>query len=140
MTAESDRIPCIEVYRGCRIHDQQSRQRIETVKSEIDRIFVISDPRELFDICKSVSFSPEARLLCRARLLAGWELATEGRMPRPEGVTIDLVRAHTAGLDSITWRDPNYYCGQLDAPKWHVPSQYRAGLDQPVKRDVPLAD
>jgi hypothetical protein len=139
MTAENDRIPCLEVYRNCRVHDQQSPERISgIVKPEIDRVFAISDPRELFEICKSVKWSPEARLLCRARLLAGWELATEGRMPRPEGVTIEKVKAHTAGLDSVGWRDHEYFCTSLDRPKFHVPRQHRAGLDQPMKRDVPL--
>src|SRR6266851_2608080 len=141
MTTEAERIPCTEVYRSCRIHDQQPPERIETiVKPEIDRVFAISDPRELFEICKNVSWSPEARLLCRARLLAGWELATEGRLPRPEGITIEGVKAHTGGLDSRTWRDRDHYCSSLDSCMWAVPRQFRAGLDQPVKREVRLTD
>src|SRR6266436_3493040 len=139
MTSEADRIPAVEVYKGCRIHDQQPPERIETVvKPEIDRVFAISDPRQLFEICKNVSWSPEARLLCRARLLAGWELATEGRMPRPEGVTIESVKAHTAGLDSAIWRDRHYYCSDLDYPMWALPLIYREGVPQPVKREVPI--
>jgi hypothetical protein len=106
MTAEADRIPSLEVYKSCRIHDQQPRERIEAVvKPEIDRISAISDPQELFKISANVSWSPEARLLCRARLLAGWELATEGRMPRPEGISLDQIKMHTGGLDSVRWRD-----------------------------------
>jgi hypothetical protein len=127
------------MYKGCRIHDQQPRERIDgVVKPELDRVFAISDPGRLFEICKSVAWSPEARLFCRARLLAGWELATEGRMPRPEGVTLEMIRAHTAGLDSATWRDREYYATSLDAPKFRVPLQHRAGLDMPVRREVPL--
>ena len=139
MTSEADRIPCAEVYKGCRVHDSQPRARIEgVVKPEIDRVFGISDPRELFDICRNVSWSPEARLLCRARLLAGWELATEGRLPRPEGLTLEGVRAHTAGLDSVQWRDRNHYCSDLDYPMWALPLRYREGVPQPVKREAPL--
>jgi hypothetical protein len=141
MTAEADRIPSVETYKGCRIHDQQPRARIEAViKPELDRISAISDPHELFRICGNVSWSPEARLLCRARLLASWELATEGRMPRPEGITLDQIRMHTAGLDSARWRDRWHYCCSLECYKWNVPLQYRAGLDMPVRREVPLTD
>jgi hypothetical protein len=141
LTAEADRIPAVEVYRGCRIHDQQPESRVEAVvKPELDRVFAISDPGKLFEICQSVAWSPEARLLCRVRLLAGWELAAEGRLSRPEGITIEKVKAHTAGLNSVTWRDRLHYCTSLDTPKWNLPRQYRAGLDMPVKREVPLRD
>jgi hypothetical protein len=139
LTAEADRIPAVEIYKGCRIHDQQPKSRIETVvKPEIDRVFAIFDPQRLFSICGNVSWAPEARLLCRARLLAGWELATEGRMPRPEGITIESVKARTGGLDDTTWRDNHHYCSRLDYPKWCMPLQYREGVPQPAEREVPI--
>jgi hypothetical protein len=139
MTAEADRIAAAETYKGVRVHDSQPRSRIEgVVKPEIDQILAISDPQHLFEISGNVSWSPEARLLCRARLLAGWELATEGRMPRPEGITIDRIKAATGGLDSITWRDPLNYCSDLDFPKYGGPLDRRASLPQPVRREVPL--
>jgi hypothetical protein len=59
-------------------------------------------------------------------------------MPRPEGITIELVKAHTAGLDSAKWRDRDHYCSGLDYPKYAVPLRYRAGVHQPVKREVPF--
>jgi hypothetical protein len=143
MTTEADRIPVHEDYpagyKGCRIHDQQPRERVEgVVKPEIDRISAISDPHELFRICGNVSWSPEARLLCRVRLLAGGELATEGRMPRPEGISVDQIKCQTGGLDSVTWRDRTHYCTSLDAPKWRVPVHMRAGRAMPVPREVAL--
>jgi hypothetical protein len=146
MAEEDDRIPAHADYpagyRGCRIHDKQPRERVETiVKPELDRIFAISDPQKLYEICGNVSWSPEARLLCRARLLAGWELATEGRMPRPAGFTLDQIKAHTGALDSITWRDPFFYCSDLDYPKYGMPVHAR-GADYvgPVPRETPLRE
>jgi hypothetical protein len=139
MAAEADRIPAIEVYRGCRIHDEQPRERIETiVKREIDQVFGISEPQRLFEICGDVGWSPEARLLCQARLMGVWELATEGRMPRPVGLSLEQIKANTAGLDSIAWRDPDRFCSVLDV-EWRTPVEVRgADYRGAVLRETPL--
>ena len=138
MTAEADRIPAVELYRECRIHDQQSPVRIETVKREIDRVFDIADPQRLFEICGDVGWSPEARLLCAARLMGIWELATEGRAPRPVGITLELIKARTAGIDSVRWRDPDRFCSMLDV-EWRSPVEVRdADYRGPALRETPL--
>ena len=64
-----------------------------------------------------------------------WELATEGRMPRPVGLSLEQLKARTAGLDSVTWRDPDRYCNVLDAPVEVCEGDYRG----PVVREIPLS-
>jgi hypothetical protein len=115
---DDDRIPALTIYRGCRIHDEQSPERIAAVVlPEIDQVFGIPNAHRLFEICGDVAWSPEARLLAASRLMGVFELAVEGRMPRPVGVSIELIKARAAGLDSVTWRDPHRYCSVLD-PTW----------------------
>jgi hypothetical protein len=65
-------------------------------------------------------------------------IGNQGRMPRPPGLTLEAVKAATAGLNSAAWRDRRRYCSLLDAPKWDVPARFRAGRPMPAKRDVPI--
>jgi hypothetical protein len=97
-----DRIEAVTLYRGCRVHDEQSPERIAAVVlPELDQVFGISDPQKLFALCGDVSWCPEARLLAASRLRGVFELAVEGRMPRPVGITLEQIAARTAGIDSV---------------------------------------
>src|SRR5262249_12992141 len=121
-------IPVVEIYRGVGIEDQQSFERIGLVKREIDRVHRMSGPDELADYAGDARHAPEARMLAGARAEALWELAAEERRLRP-GISLERLRAVTAGLGSRTWRDPDRYCSLLDLHPEHA-----------AQRPDPLAD
>ncbi len=96
----SEKIPCVETYRGVGVHDQQPAERIEgVVKPAIDRVYGLTDPAALFAFAAESSNPPEARLLAAARCEAAWQLAAERRELRPS-VDLEKLRAHVAGLNS----------------------------------------
>jgi hypothetical protein len=140
MTKPSDQIPGIEVYRGCRIHDLQSAQRIErVVKPELDKVLASDDLQALFEVTDDVTWCPEARLLARSKLLAAMEVSANDRMPRPPGITIEMIKCNTAGLDASRYRDHEYYCTSLQQYRWSIPVQHRpADFKFPVRREVPI--
>jgi hypothetical protein len=110
----SDKIPIVETYKGVVIHDAQLSARIEgVVKPEIDRVHAMTDPSSLFGFAGDSINCPEARLLAAARCEAAWELAAESREARPD-VDLVMLRALTAGLDFVGWRDPFAYTTLLD--------------------------
>jgi hypothetical protein len=127
---EDDAIPIVEVYRGVGIEDQQPPERIKFVKCEIDRVHRMSDTDELADYAGDARHPPEARMLAGARAEALWEIAGEERRHRP--ISLELLRAATAGLGSKTWRDPDSHCSLLDQPG--------PGAAGAVAREQPLAD
>jgi hypothetical protein len=127
---EDDAIPIVEVYRGVGIEDQQPPERIKFVKCEIDRVHRMCDTDELADYAGDARHPPEARMLAGARAEALWELAGEERRHRP--ISLELLRAATAGLGSKTWRDPYSHCSLLDQPG--------PGAAGAVAREQPLAD
>lgn len=109
-----DRIPLVETYRGVGIHDFQPRDRIEAeVKPAIDAVYGMSNSAALAAYLNDRTHPPEARLFALARLEALWQLAAESRELRPQ-VDMTLIRAMTAGLDSLTWMDPSHYSTVLD--------------------------
>jgi hypothetical protein len=122
---EDDQIPVVEIYRGVGIEDQQSFERIRLVKREIDRVHRMSGADELADYAGDARHPPEARMLAGARAEALWELAAEERRLRPT-ISLERLRAATAGLGSKTWRDPDYHCSLLEVGG--------------VEREQPLAD
>jgi hypothetical protein len=123
-----DNIPVVETYRGVGIHDEQPRERIETVvKPEIDRVIDLGDVRRLFDFASDARNSPEARLLAGMKIEAIWQLKAEAREVRPAGITLENVHAVTAGLNSAGWRSRTHYGTLLDV---------REGLE----RETPIAD
>jgi hypothetical protein len=142
MPNPGDQIPAIETYRNVRIHNEQPLERIEhVVKPQLDKILASDDLQALFAVCQDITWSPEARLLARSKLLAALEAAANNRMPKPPGITVEAVRAQTAGLDSVTYRDRHYYCTTLEIWRWGMPVQHRpADFKMPVKREVPLTD
>jgi hypothetical protein len=111
---EDDAIPIVEVYRGVGIEDQQPPERIKFVKSEIDRIHRMSGADELFAYSSDPLNPPEARMLAGARAEALCELAAEERRPRT--ISLERLRAATAGLGCRRWRDPDCFASLLDEP------------------------
>jgi hypothetical protein len=127
---DDDQIPVVEIYRGVGIEDQQPPERIKFVKSEIDRIHRMSGADELFAYASDPLNPPEPRMLAGARAEALCELAAEER--RPRAISLERLRAATAGLGSKTWRDPYSHCSLLDQPG--------PGAAGAVAREQPLAD
>src|SRR6516225_8490474 len=104
---EDDQIPVVEIYRGVGIEDQQPPERVELVKCAIDHVHRMSGADELVDYADDARHPPEARLLA--------------------GISLEKLRASTAGRGSRRWRDPWRYCALLDA-------------DGGVERERPLDD
>jgi hypothetical protein len=127
-----DLIPIVGFHRGVGLHDQQSPERLELVKAEIDFVFdSLTDLKELADYAGDMSHSPESRLLAGALVEARWQLAAEDRRARPTRVDLDVVRASVCSLNSQHWRSPWAFCSLLDpgpAP----------GAPGPAKREAPL--
>lgn len=112
----SDQIAIIETYRGVRIHDAQSVERIEgTVKHAIDAVFAMSDPAKLLQYALDVRHVPEARLLAQAKVEATIEMAAADRVTRPS-IDVNLVRAACPGLASRRCRSPSGYGSIFDVP------------------------
>jgi hypothetical protein len=109
---EDDQIPVVETYRGVGIEDQQPPARVKFVKSEIDRVHRMSGTDELADYAGDAGHPPEARMLAGARAEALCEIAGEERRLRP--ISLEKLRASTAGLGSRCWRDPDRYASLLD--------------------------
>lgn len=129
----TDTIPIVETYRGVGVHADQPRERIERrVKPEIDAVFAMQDSARLFIYCGDVTRPPEARMLAGAMLEAMFAVAVEERRERPN-INLELVRARTAGLNSLTWRDSRNYCSLLDA-------RGAPGAPKPERREQPLPE
>jgi hypothetical protein len=135
LTAENDRIPVVEYYRGVGIHDHQPRDRIDgVVKPAIDHVLDnLADARELMSYLADRYSPPEARILAGNTILAMLDVSAETRWRRPPGVTREQVLAGLACLDSVKWRSP-----------WHYGSLVDRGLPPGApplpERDVPLED
>lgn len=106
-----------ETYKGIKIHGYQTRERIEgRVKPQIDHVMGLTKTEALLVYVADVRRPPEARLLAGAMLEALFNLAVQDRRERPS-INMDLVRAHTAGLDeSSPWRSPWSYGCIADGP------------------------
>jgi hypothetical protein len=110
----TDQIAIAETYRGVPIHANQPRERIATiVKPAIDVVCGMTDAEALAAYAADPANPPEARLLAAARCEASFAIAAEERRSRP-AVDLDRLHAAVAGLDSVTWRDPDWYCSLLD--------------------------
>ena len=120
-------MPTAELYRGVKVFGLQSVERIErVVRPAIDAVFLLTDARALVDYAADALNPPEARLYAGCRVEAIWQLAAEGRALRP-AISLERLRAATAGLDSRKWASP-----------WHHGSLF--DRDRAVRRDTPLSD
>jgi hypothetical protein len=106
-------IPTVATHRGVGIHDHQTPARISVVRAAIDRVAAMSDILELTDFAADPQQPPEARLFAASKVEVEYELAAEERRNRPT-IDLDRVRASVAGLDSLTWRDPDRYGSLLE--------------------------
>jgi hypothetical protein len=111
---EGDSIPLSgESHRGVPLHAGQSFARLKVVRRDIDRAYEL-DVAALLDFAETAANAPEARSFACARLLAQFEAAIESRMARP-AIDLPRIRAASAGVASRKWRNPNFYCSDLDA-------------------------
>ena len=132
-----DRIPAVEIYRGVRVHDAQSQERIDrAVKPAIDRVLAMASAGELVAVVGNRSWPPEARLAAAAVIEAMFEASIAQRLERPK-VDHDYVIACVAGLDSGKWRNPAYYeclldgCRGPDSPRAaERPAQFREQVER----------
>jgi hypothetical protein len=128
---EDDAIPIVALHRGIGIEDGQPVERIEVVKRAIDRVHGMDDLEQLVVFAANAHNPPESRLFAAAKVEVLFELCVEERRIRPP-VDLLQVRASTAGLGSVRWRDPDFYASLLD--------QSRSGAPGAVERDEPLPD
>src|SRR5690348_10225808 len=99
------RIPSVGLYRGQRLHNEQSGARLQTVRRDIDEAFGLVDVAELLRFAENAAKSPESRLAAAELIRARWRLATDDRRSRPL-IDLELVDATVGGLDCEDWRDP----------------------------------
>lgn len=134
MTNPADTIPTVGHHRGVPLHDCQPRERIEgIVKPEIDTVYDMEDPQQLFAWCGDPWRSPESRLFAAAKLNAFLDITAESRWSRPSGITRERVQAAVAMLNSQKWRDPTHYGGLCGWPRG-------PGMPEPPRRETPLPD
>ena len=74
----------------------------------------LSGTDELFAYASDPLNPPEPRMLAGARAEALCELAAEERRPRT--ISLERLRAATAGLGCRRWRDPDRFASLLDGP------------------------
>jgi hypothetical protein len=129
--ADDDEIPCIAWHKGIGLHDNQSPARLAVVRAAIDYVIELSDLINLCDYARDITRPSEARLLAGTKVEAVLEDHSEGRQKRPKGLSIELVRAYTAGLSCKRWRSLTHYCSTLCVPTG--PGQLGA-----VERERPL--
>jgi len=129
MTDDDDAIPLAGWHRGVGLHNEQDEERLTLVRDEIDQVFLIADPQELFKVASNYLWSPESRLFAAARLRAIHRLNAESRVERA-GIDLKLLAAHIAGLNSIRWRSPVHYCSAFDT--------WEPGSPEPPRRERPL--
>jgi hypothetical protein len=116
LTDADGRIPLVEFHRGCGIHDQQPRHRIDgVVKPAIDHVLDdLTDAGALMSYAGNAYNPPEARILAGNKVLAMLDVSAETRWKRPAGVTRAQVHATIACLDSQRWRSPRHYGSLVD--------------------------
>jgi hypothetical protein len=107
-----DAIPVIGLHRGVPLEDHQSPERLALVRAEIDHVLGMTDAGALADWADDPWHSPESRQLACA--MAMWTVAAETRALGP-GISLERLRASTAGLGSKKWRDPWHHASLLDA-------------------------
>jgi hypothetical protein len=130
---EAPQIPLCGTYRDVGLHDRQSPARLDVVKAELDTVIAFADIVQLVEWAKDICHSPESRLLAGAKAQAILGGYGDERQRRPRGLSVELVKAAVAGLNSQTWRSPTHFCSLLDVPP-------APGQPGPVARDHRLGD
>lgn len=132
---DDDQIPTDGSHRGVGLHVGQNEERLRVVRADIDAAHALSHLDELYDFARDPGNAPEARLLARAKAEATLDDAVERRAPRDRNPAIsrELIRASTAGCNSLHWQSNTHYCSNLDR-------RGRPGEDRRVPREVPLPD
>jgi hypothetical protein len=125
----NEMMPSIGEYRGVPIHDFQDQKRIDlVVKPEIDRVFSMSNPEELFSYAKNEANPPETRLFSGDKLKAMHEY---GRL----GGIVEHLGAILGGLSILHWADPLAYGTLLDRGERPArPPEQGARLEEAVAR------
>lgn len=107
----SPRMPVVEKYRAVGIHDFQDREQVETVvKPAIDLVYQMTGAAELYAFATDRREPPEARLLAKAKVEAIHELRASEHGNRGD-IDLDMLRAGTCMLNSLTWSSAEYYGG-----------------------------
>ena len=140
MEADGGPIPVVEMYRGVGLHDQQPPERLELVRREIDLVWAMTKPRDLFAFACNERNAPEARLFAEALCESVHVLAAETRSLRP-AVNLDQLHACCAGLNSQSWRSPWRYgtLADRDAVPREVPLDGRHAHDDGGRPDARAA-
>lgn len=99
-------------YRGVALDVGQSAARLVFIHADIDATFE-APTAKLMQIVAWPDWAPEARRLAGALLEAQHQLAVANREARPE-INLEFVRAALAGIDSVSWQDPDFYCTLFD--------------------------
>jgi hypothetical protein len=107
-------IPTQGSYKGIALESEQSPQRLVVVRGEIDVVLAMVDPLALMAWAADSMRAPESRLLAAAMCEAMWAEAAETRVNRPPGISLEALRAATAGLNSRRWRCPWTHASLLD--------------------------
>lgn len=131
-------IPSIAEHLGVKIHAFQPIERVEDiVRPEIDRVHAMIDVGELYDFATNPRNCPEARIYAAAKCEAAFGLAASSRVQRPD-IDLTRLRASTAGLDSMSWIDPERYGSLLQVrpppgEEWQPqrPREFRDAIDRP---------
>jgi hypothetical protein len=113
MARDYERIPFCGYYRGVGLHIDQNEQRLNDVRAEIDRVIDMRSINDLATFLNSPANSPEARLLACNKLRATLDIAAENREIRPDGISRERLDCY-AFLDSLQWRDDEYYGSKLE--------------------------
>ena len=122
-------MPIGSTHKDVGIFAGQSARRVGTIKKEIDKIGKVSDLVQLYEIAGDCSWSPEARLYSAARCIGGLQRAAEHRQLRPD-ISVEDIEARTAGLNSLTWADPDFHCCLLDLRRERAAVREQPLLDE----------
>jgi hypothetical protein len=127
----SDAMPIVAHYKGVGIHDFQPDERIRTVViPAIDHVLGLEDVEGLYAYLVDIRNPPEARGLAARKLIEPAEEMQANR--RKAAISVEIVQANAAGLNSLNWAHPDYY-----APVLHA---WRPSDPAPARRPAEFAE
>jgi hypothetical protein len=108
----SDAMPIVATYQGVGIHDFQPDDRIRTViLPAVDHVMGLEDVEALYSYLLDIRNPPEARGLAARKLIEPAEAMQANR--RKAAISVEIVQANAAGLNSLNWAHPDYYAPVL---------------------------